>query len=180
MWRWTIGRVAGVVCVAALSGCGQMLAVGTRGGTVPTAAVSASAGTPTPSARAAAVPSSPPSSLPVATSTPQAPLTFAIMPLFPAGAGGTITVVLAGAVVHYHVIVTGLVPRSSHTVHDHSGTCAGGLSSTHLGVLAVATADAHGVAIFGATVPAREYGADRIVLVYQSARATIIAGCATL
>lgn len=180
MWRRTIGRVAGVVCVAALAGCGEMIAVGTRGGAVPTAAVSAVLGTPTPSVRAAAAPSSSPSAAAVAIIAPRVPMSFAILPLFPAGAAGTITVVLAGGVAQYHVVVTGLVPRSVHTVHDHAGSCATGLSSTHLGVLAVATADGRGVAVFDATVPARDYGAGRIVLVYQSARATIIAGCATL
>ena len=102
------------------------------------------------------------------------------MPLFPAGAAGTVTVALAGGVAHYHVVVTGVVPRSEHTIHDHAGTCAGGLTSTHLSVLAVVTADSNGVAVFDATVPAREFGAGRIVLVYQSARASVIAGCATL
>ncbi len=156
MWRRVIGRVAGVVCAVALGGCGQMIAAGTKGGPVPTPAVSAFPGTPTPSAPAA--PSASPSSPPVVTITAQPPMTFAIMPLFPAGAAGTITVVLAGALVHYHVVVTGLVPRSAHTVHDHAGSCASGLTSRHLGVLAVVAADAHGVAVFDATVAAREFG----------------------
>jgi hypothetical protein len=100
--------------------------------------------------------------------------------LFPGGAAGTISVVLTNGVARYHVVVTGLAPGSAHTIHDHAGTCGGSLSSRHLSVLVTASADARGVLVFDATVPASDFGAGRIVIVYQSARATVIAGCATL
>jgi hypothetical protein len=76
--------------------------------------------------------------------------------------------------------VTGLAPRSAHTIHDHAGTCGGSLSSRHLAVLAVTTADANGVIVFDVAVPTSDSGTGRIVIVYQSARATVIAGCAAL
>ncbi len=116
----------------------------------------------------------------MATAGVPAAATFAITPLFPGGAAGMITVVVARGVAHYHGVVTGLVPGSAHTIHDHAGTCAGSLGSRHLAVLATASADARGALTFDASVPAFDYGSGRIVIVYQSARATVIAGCAAL
>ncbi len=107
-------------------------------------------------------------------------MTFAITPLFAGGAAGTITVLLMNGVARYHGVVTGLVPGSAHTIHDHAGTCSGSLGSRHLAVLVNASADARGVLAFDAIVPAADFGAGRIVIVYQSARASLIAGCATL
>jgi hypothetical protein len=117
---------------------------------------------------------------PASTPAHAAPMAFVITPLFPAGAGGTVSVVVTNGLAHYHLEVTGLVPGSAHTIHDHGGSCAGGLASRHLVVLATASADSRGVIAVDATVPAVDFGPGRIVLVYQGARATVIAGCATL
>lgn len=181
----TIGLAVVAVMAVTLLGCGQAGLIASHGGITPAAT--------TPSQRVA---TSPPASTPVAQATPTAPpstpspprpmverppaMTFAIMPLFPAGASGTIAVVVTGGVAHYHGEVAGLVPGSAHTIHDHAGTCQGGLSSRHVAVLVTAAADPRGVIVFDVTVPAADFGAGRIVLVYQSARASVIAGCATL
>jgi hypothetical protein len=114
------------------------------------------------------------------TPQPPAPMTFAITPLFPGGAAGTITALRSSSGAHYHVVVTGLVPRSVHTIHDHTGTCASANGSTHLAVLATATANSRGVIVFDATVPGFDFGAGRIVIVYDSARPILITGCAAL
>jgi hypothetical protein len=111
---------------------------------------------------------------------PPAPTAFTITPLVPGGAAGSITVGSSRSGVHYHVVVTGLVARSAHTIHDHVGTCGSATGSTHLAVLATATADSHGVIVFDTTVPPFDFGAGRIVIVYDSPRPILITGCATL
>ncbi|HMC71087.1 MAG TPA: hypothetical protein VKJ07_18165 [Mycobacteriales bacterium] len=52
-------------------------------------------------------------------------MTFAIRPLFPGGAGGIVTAVVAAGGVQYHIVVRNLVPGSAHTIHDHLGSCTG-------------------------------------------------------
>ena len=175
-----IGRVVTAVFMVGLVGCGEAAVVYTHRAGAP-AAVTASpaASTLLPRAGAAApAPTSP--STPSPMTKRVTPTAFAITPLFPGGAAGTITVVLMNGEARYHGVVTGLAPGSAHTIHDHAGTCGGSLSSRHLSVLVTASADARGVLVFDATVPASDFGAGRIVIVYQSARATVIAGCATL
>jgi hypothetical protein len=105
---------------------------------------------------------------------------LAITPLFPGGAAGTITVAASSGGVHYHVIVMGLVAGSVHTIHDHAGACGSANRTRHLAVLVTATADSHGVIVFDTTVPSADFGAGRIVIVYDSARPLLITGCATL
>jgi hypothetical protein len=107
-------------------------------------------------------------------------VTFAITPLFPGGAAGTVTVLSSSSGVHYHVIVTGLAANSVHTIHDHAGMCGSANGSRHLAVLTTATADSRSVIVFDATVPTFDFGAGRIVIVYDSARPLLITGCAAL
>jgi hypothetical protein len=78
------------------------------------------------------------------------------------------------------VVVTGLVARSIHTIHDHVGMCGSANVSTHLAVLATATADRRGDIVFDATVPSFDFGPGRIVIVYDNARPILITGCAAL
>ena len=127
----------------------------------------------------------PPAAVSVVSPKPQPAMpptsaTFAITPLFPLGAAGTITAVNLSRGAHYHVTVTGLAAGSAHTIHDHAGTCGSASTSRHLAVLATATADSHGVIIFDTTVPSADFGAGRIVIVYDSARPLLITGCAAL
>jgi hypothetical protein len=176
----TVGRVVTAVFMVALAGCGGTAMVGVRGASEP-AATTASPVAPTLAPQAGIHATTPtPVSTPVPTTHRPAPMTFAIRPLFAAGAAGAITVLLTDGVAHYHGVVTGLMPGSVHTIHDHAGACGASLSSRHLAFLITATADSRGVLVFDAAVPASDFGAGRIVLVYQSARATVIAGCAAL
>jgi hypothetical protein len=171
-----------ILSVATLSGCG---AAGMLG--APQAATTPGAATPGISASPTAVspatistPTPAPSHAPIPTPKPPAPATFAIRQLFPGGAAGTVTVLSSSSGVHYHVVVTGLAPNSVHTVHDHAGVCGSASGSRHLAVLTTATADRRGVIVFDATVPTFDFGAGRIVIVYDSARPILITGCAAL
>ncbi|MBV9101382.1 MAG: hypothetical protein JOZ46_02050 [Candidatus Dormibacteraeota bacterium] len=133
---------------------------------------------PSPSATPVVTPTPPP---PPPTSPPApASFSFAIVPRFAGGAGGTVTATPMADRVHYHVVVTGLVPGSAHTVHDHVGSCGGANLSRHLSVLATGVANGAGSLTFDATVPAFEFGSGRIVIVYDSARPVLITGCAAL
>jgi hypothetical protein len=105
---------------------------------------------------------------------------FAIQPRFPGGARGNVAAVVTSNGVHYHVVVTGLVPGSAHTIHDHFGTCSGSSGSRHLAILNTSTADSSGMIVFDTTVPAFDFGANRIVIVYNSASPQLITGCAAL
>jgi hypothetical protein len=107
-------------------------------------------------------------------------MTFAIRPLFPLGAAGTVTATISSVGVHYHVIVTGLAAGSVHTIHDHVGTCGSAGGSRHVAVLTTAAAGSQGDIIFDTTVPASDFGAGHIVIVYNSARPLLITGCAAL
>jgi len=107
-------------------------------------------------------------------------MTFAIAPLVPGGAMGSVNAQPAGNIVSYHVVVTGLVPGSTHTIHDHSGSCTNANGSAHLSVLATTVADSSGVVAFDTTVPAFEFGAGRIVIVYETGSPLRIIGCASL
>ena len=107
-------------------------------------------------------------------------MTFAIRPLFPGGAGGIVTAVVAAGGVQYHIVVRNLVPGSAHTIHDHLGSCTGAGGSRHLAILDTSRADSSGTIGFDAAVPAFDFGADRIVIVYDTARPLLITGCATL
>jgi len=82
--------------------------------------------------------------------------------------------------VQYHIEITGLVPGSTHTIHDHRGSCAAANLSAHLSTLATATADGAGRIRVDTTVPSFEFGSGRIVIVYDSARPVLITGCALL
>jgi hypothetical protein len=103
-----------------------------------------------------------------------------IMPFAGSGVGGSVSVTITGATAHYHIVITGLAPGSTHAVHDHLGLCSAAARSEHLTILAVATANAGGVIDLQAQAPAFDAGADRIVLVYASAAASLITGCADL
>lgn len=81
---------------------------------------------------------------------------------------------------HYHIVISGLMPGSSHAVHDHLGFCSGAGGSKPLRVLAVATADRFGTITIDTTVPAFDAGAGRIVIVYASTAPVLITGCADL
>jgi hypothetical protein len=179
-----------ILSVTMLSGCGAagMLAVPQAASTpesassvisVSPAAVSPPTISTTAPASSEAVTAMP---APARTPTPQPPalMTFAITPLFPGGAAGTITVLRSSSGAHYHVVVTGLVAHSVHTVHDHAGTCGSANGSRHLAVLATATADRRGVIVFDATVPSFDFGPGRVVIVYDSARPILVTGCAAL
>jgi hypothetical protein len=111
---------------------------------------------------------------------PPATAGFAIVPLTAGGAGGSVTVTLSGGVARYHLVVTGLVPGSVHTIHDHLGLCARAASTTHLAVLTTQAADAGGTIVADTTLPARDAGNGRIVIVYSSASPAFITGCADL
>lgn len=140
--------------------------------------------TPSPSPKAAPAPTA----IPVAPATPvaTAPVAsprvsaFAIEPRFPGGAGGTVVAAATSRGVHYHVVVTGLVPGSAHTIHDHLGTCSASPGSRHLAVLDTSTADSRGTIVIDTTVPAFDFGANRIVIVYNTASPQLITGCAAL
>jgi hypothetical protein len=107
-------------------------------------------------------------------------MTFAITPLFPGGAAGSVTAVSSPGGVDLDVRVTGLVAGSVHTIHDHVGECGGAGRSRHLAILATARADGSGVIALHATVPPSDFGAGRIVIVYDSGRPLLITGCAAL
>lgn len=187
----TMLRLVTAASLIALAGCGPADSVAGIGGGAAAAATSAtptsrSAPTAVPATAPAATSATAPAAMPVPApkappaTQPSASLTVAITPLFPGGAAGTITVGRSSGGVHYHVIVTRLVPGSVHTVHDHVGTCGSASTGMHLAVLTTATADGHGVIVFDTTVPPFDFGAGRIVIVYDSARPVLITGCATL
>jgi len=113
---------------------------------------------------------------------PVAPMTstFPIRPSTAGGAAGTVSVTLAGGIAHYHIVVTGLRPGSTHAIHDHLGFCGAAGTSNHLTVLAIPTANPAGVITVDASVPAADAGSGRIVIVYATASATVISGCADL
>jgi hypothetical protein len=181
-----------VASLLALAGCGAADGVAGIGGVGRTPAAITPTPTPTsaPTALTATASPTPARILPAATAVPApqpqpptarpAPMTLAITPLFPGGAAGSVTVVSSSRSVHYHVIVSGLVPGSAHTVHDHVGKCGSASRGMHLAVLATATADSHGVIVFDTTVSPFDFGAGRIVIVYDTARPILITGCAML
>jgi hypothetical protein len=105
---------------------------------------------------------------------------FAINPLTAGGAGGSVVVTIAGSVARYHLDVTGLVPGSVHTIHDHLGACSRAGSTVHLTVLTTQAADGSGAIVADVTVPAGDAGANRIVIVYANANPAFITGCADL
>jgi hypothetical protein len=180
-----------------LSGCGAA-AVATNHSTLAPVALSTPS-TPAPSASAQPAPT--PAATPTTTPTPPAPVppapppvapqvvplppapvptTFAITPLTAGGAGGSVMVTLSGGVARYHLTVTGLVPGSVHTIHDHLGSCTRAASTMHLAVLTTQAADGGGSIIADVTVPARDAGTGRIVIVYSSASPAVVTGCADL
>ena len=176
-------RLISLIVVAALAtACGA--AASTVAGTHRAAHAAAPAPQP------AKIPASPvttprPTPLPTATPAPPSPTptpstSLSIRPLFPGGASGTIVATVQGAVVQYSITVTGLQPGSAHTIHDHLGSCAAPGASTHLSVLTTAIADGNGLIAFHTSVPTSEFGAGRIVIVYNSARPVLITGCASL
>jgi hypothetical protein len=107
-------------------------------------------------------------------------MTVPIRPLVPGGPTGSTTVSSSSGTVRYHIVISGLVPGSSHAVHDHLGFCGGAGRSEHLRVLAVATADRSGTITVDTAVPAFDAGAGRIVIVYASSAPVLITGCADL
>jgi hypothetical protein len=111
---------------------------------------------------------------------PPAGTTFAIEPLFAGGAAGSVTALPTASGVRLHVVVTRLVPGSVHAIHDHRGACSPASRSAHLSVLGVLRADASGTIVFDTTVTFFQYGAGRIVIVYDSATPAIITGCASI
>jgi hypothetical protein len=106
--------------------------------------------------------------------------TVRIRPLVPGGPMGSTTISSSSGTVHYHIVISGLMPGSAHAVHDHLGFCSGAGRSEHLRVLAVATADRSGTINIDTAVPAFDMGAGRIVIVYASSAPTLIIGCADL
>ena len=191
-----VWRLVTATSLIALAGCGATARVSGPGGGVAPAAATSAPPTSTSTSEAVPVAAAPMTAAPVAGATPAAmpvpspkpqpampppaSATFGITPLFPLGAAGTITAVSSSRGAHYHVTVTGLVAGSVHTIHDHAGTCGSASRSMHLAVLATATADSHGVIVFDTTVPPFDFGAGRIVIVYDSARPVLITGCAML
>ena len=121
-------------------------------------------------------------------SHPQVPLaakqaywkTFPIRPLVAGGPSGSVTVSSSSDAVHYHIVINGLMPGSSHAVHDHLGSCSTAGRSEHLSVLAVDTADPSGTITLDTSVPAVDSGTGRIVIVYASPATEVITGCADL
>src|SRR4029077_65266 len=105
---------------------------------------------------------------------------FLIRPLLASGTTGTITEAGSSMGVDLQVTITGLLPGSAHTVDDPAGTCGSDNMSIHLALLATAVANSRGVIAFDATVPAFEFGAGRIVIVYATAQPVLITGCAAL
>ena len=85
-----------------------------------------------------------------------------------------------GGTVRYTVLISGLAPGSPHTVHDHLGRCADIEQSRHLTVLAVGTASSEGVIDLSLTESAFLAGSGRILLVYATAAADTVTGCADL
>jgi hypothetical protein len=167
-----------LTAVSALAGCGTATMVAAPY----VAGAPSPARTPVPTSRptpAAAAPSDPPPQTPQAASQPAAS-TFAINPLFAGGAAGTVSAATSSSNVQLDIVVTGLVAHSVHTIHDHAGRCDAANRSPHLAVLATAAADAGGVITVHATVPPSEFGAGRIVIVYDTARPLLITGCAEL
>ena len=78
------------------------------------------------------------------------------------------------------IVVRGLVPGSVHAIHDHLGNCGAANASQHLTVLAISRAN--GAGVISVTVPVSQFlmGANRIVIVYQTAAPNLITGCADL
>jgi hypothetical protein len=78
------------------------------------------------------------------------------------------------------IVVTGLVPGSVHAIHDHLGNCGAANASQHLTVLSISRAN--GAGVISMTVPVSQFfiGANRIVIVYQTAAPDLITGCANL
>lgn len=103
---------------------------------------------------------------------------FPIRPLVPGGPSGMVTVTHAGGGARLRIVVHGLAPGSPHAIHDHLGVCGEANVSDHLRVLGVPVADATGTAIVDTVVPAFDAGTARIVIVYASAVAAVITGCA--
>jgi len=179
-----------------------LLAVACGAASLPVSGPAASS--PAPSTGAMTVPSPSPQALPPAPSPPPAPMAppvaqmvmpvhapppvpivpmtavFAIRPSMAGGAGGSVSVTLSGGAARYQLVVTGLRPGSTHAIHDHLGSCAAAGSSNHLTVLAVPTASPAGVITVDTSVPAMDAGSGRIVIVYATANATVISGCADL
>lgn len=91
-----------------------------------------------------------------------------------------VTVTLFAGVVLYHVVVSGLVPGSVHAVHDHLGSCMAINRSTHLAVLTISSANSTGKLVFERVVPAFDFGHNRIIIIYNTAQATLVTGCASL
>lgn len=165
---------------ALLAACGAAVQVPSTAGRPSPAAHTAA---PTPSATGATptpVPTVPPS--PSMAPAPPSPssTSFPIHAVGGSSTGGTVTVTMSGGAAHLHIVVTGLAPGSTHAIHDHLGTCAAAGSSTHLTVLAVATAGMDGVISVSVQVPAFDAGSDRIVIVYATSANAVISGCADL
>jgi hypothetical protein len=91
-----------------------------------------------------------------------------------------VTVTLFAGEVLYHVVVSGLVPGSVHAVHDHLGSCTAINRSTHLAVLTIGSANSAGALVFDRVVPAFDFGHNRIMIIYNSAQASVVTGCASL
>ena len=91
-----------------------------------------------------------------------------------------VTVTLFAGVVLYHVVVIGLVPGSVHAIHDHLGSCMAINRSRHLAVLTIGSANSAGALVFDRVVPAFDFGPNRIIIIYNSAQATLVTGCASL
>ena len=107
--------------------------------------------------------------------------TFPIRAVGGARAGGSVTISTSGGdIVRYTVLISGLSPGSLHTVHDHLGRCADIEQSQHLAVLAVAAASSEGVIDLNLTESAFLAGSGRILLVYATAAANSVTGCADL
>lgn len=121
-----------------------------------------------------------PERTPAPPSPRSASITFAINPLFPDGARGSVTAAASADGVQYHVVVRNLIPGSTHTIHDHLGSCAASNRSRHLAVLDTSRADKAGTIVFDTTVPTSDFGTGRIVIVYDSASPLLITRCATL
>jgi hypothetical protein len=105
---------------------------------------------------------------------------FPLRPLVAGGPSGSVTSTAPSGTVRLHIVLSGLVPGSSHAVHDHLGVCSDAGRSEHLRVLAISTADRSGTIIIDTAVPAFDAGAGRIVIVYATPTPALITGCADL
>jgi hypothetical protein len=175
-------RLVAAASLVLLAGCGQAAgaaAIGGGGAPAPRTTIP-----PTPASSPTAVPAVAPATEPVPTPAPHptmpppAARTFAITPLLAGGAAGSVVAVSSASGVRYRLTVTGLVPGSAHTIHDHAGSCASANRSVHLAVLATATANSRGVIVVEGSLPAFYFDAARIVIVYDTARPVLITGCA--